>query len=97
MFQYESFDFLRKSAEFNSAVDTQLLGHVNTEMVYKVYVAYLDQNYKTFDRTIDIYKWLGVGFNFFVSFKKSMKVLKIGVGGGRGEIRTLGTVASTSP
>jgi integrase len=34
----------------------QLLGHVSTEMVFNVYVAYLDQNYKTFDRTIDIYK-----------------------------------------
>jgi len=34
----------------------QLLGHSSTEMVFNVYVAYLDQNYKTFDRTIDIYK-----------------------------------------
>ncbi|MFA6145225.1 MAG: site-specific integrase [Sulfurimonas sp.] len=35
---------------------SQLLGHSNTEMVFNVYVAYLDQNYKTFDRTIEIYK-----------------------------------------
>lgn len=34
----------------------QLLGHSSTEMVFNVYVAYLDQNYKTFDRTIDMYK-----------------------------------------
>ena len=34
----------------------QLLGHSSTEMVFNVYVSYLDQNYKTFDRTIDIYK-----------------------------------------
>jgi hypothetical protein len=39
----------------------------------------------------------GVGFNFFVLLKTSLKVPKIGVCGGRGEIRTLGTVASTSP
>ncbi|MDP3465337.1 MAG: site-specific integrase [Sulfuricurvum sp.] len=35
---------------------SQLLGHSSTEMVFNIYVAYLDQNYKTFDRTIDIYK-----------------------------------------
>ncbi|MDD5212578.1 MAG: site-specific integrase [Sulfuricurvum sp.] len=34
----------------------QLLGHSSTEMVFNIYVAYLDQNYKTFDRTIDLYK-----------------------------------------
>lgn len=33
----------------------QLLGHTSTEMVYNVYVAYLDNNYKTFDRSISIY------------------------------------------
>ncbi|MCL4431523.1 MAG: site-specific integrase, partial [Epsilonproteobacteria bacterium] len=34
----------------------QLLGHSSTEMVFNIYVAYLDQNYKTFDRSIDLYK-----------------------------------------
>jgi integrase len=33
----------------------QLLGHVSTEMVFNVYVAYLDQNYKSFDRSISVY------------------------------------------
>lgn len=33
----------------------QLLGHTSTEMVFNVYVAFLDQNYKTFDRSISIY------------------------------------------
>lgn len=33
----------------------QLLGHSSTEMVFNIYVAYLDQNYKTFDRSISIY------------------------------------------
>lgn len=33
----------------------QLLGHASTEMVFNIYVAYLDQNYKTFDRSISIY------------------------------------------
>lgn len=33
----------------------QLLGHSSTQMVYDVYVAYLDQNYKVFDRSISIY------------------------------------------
>lgn len=34
----------------------QLLGHSSTEMVFNIYVSYLDQNYKTFDRTIELYK-----------------------------------------
>jgi integrase len=34
----------------------QLLGHSSTEMVFNIYVAYLDQNYKIFDRTIELYK-----------------------------------------
>lgn len=34
----------------------QMLGHSSTEMVFNIYVAYLDQNYKTFDRTIELYK-----------------------------------------
>lgn len=33
----------------------QLLGHSSTQMVFDVYVAYLDQNYKAFDRSISIY------------------------------------------
>jgi integrase len=33
----------------------QLLGHSSTQMVYDVYVAFLEQNYKTFDRSISIY------------------------------------------
>lgn len=33
----------------------QLLGHTSTEMVYNVYVAYLEQNLKQFDRSISIY------------------------------------------
>ena len=33
----------------------QLLGHSSTQMVFDVYVAYLDQNYKSFDRSISIY------------------------------------------
>jgi len=35
---------------------SQLLGHANTQMVYDVYVNYIDNNYKTFDRSISIYK-----------------------------------------
>jgi integrase len=34
----------------------QLLGHANTEMVYNVYVNYLEENYKDFDRSISIYR-----------------------------------------
>lgn len=34
----------------------QLLGHANTEMVYNVYVNYLEENYKNFDRSITIYR-----------------------------------------
>lgn len=34
----------------------QLLGHSNTQMVYEVYVNYIETNYKTFDRSISIYK-----------------------------------------
>lgn len=34
----------------------QLLGHSNTEMVYNVYVKYIETNYKNFDRSIMIYK-----------------------------------------
>ncbi len=34
----------------------QLLGHANTQMVYDVYVNYIDSNYKDFDRSISIYK-----------------------------------------
>lgn len=33
----------------------QLLGHSSTQMVFDVYVSYLDQNYKSFDRSISIY------------------------------------------
>lgn len=33
----------------------QLLGHSSTQMVFDVYVSYLDQNYKAFDRSISIY------------------------------------------
>jgi integrase len=35
---------------------SQLLGHANTQMVYDVYVNYLDLNYKNFDRSISIYQ-----------------------------------------
>lgn len=34
----------------------QLLGHANTEMVYNVYVNYIDSNYNDFDRSISIYR-----------------------------------------
>jgi len=34
----------------------QLLGHANTQMVYDVYVSYLESNYKDFDRSMSIYK-----------------------------------------
>ena len=34
----------------------QLLGHANTEMVYNVYVNYIEQNYSNFNRSISIYK-----------------------------------------
>ncbi len=33
----------------------QILGHANTQMVYDVYVSYVNQWYKDFDRTIQIY------------------------------------------
>jgi len=33
----------------------QLLGHANTEMVYNVYVNYIEQNYSNFKRSISIY------------------------------------------
>lgn len=33
-----------------------LLGHSNAQMVYEVYVSYIDSNYKEFDRSILIYK-----------------------------------------
>jgi integrase len=33
----------------------QLLGHASTEMVYNVYVSYLEKNYKKFDTSMDIY------------------------------------------
>ena len=33
-----------------------LLGHSNTEMVYNVYVSYIETNHKNFDRSIAIYK-----------------------------------------
>lgn len=33
----------------------QLLGHSSTEMVYNVYVSYLEQNYKKFDTAMNIY------------------------------------------
>jgi len=33
----------------------QLLGHANTQMVFDVYVNYIDSNYKNFDRSIEIY------------------------------------------
>lgn len=35
---------------------SQLLGHANTEMVYNVYVNYIDSNYQDFDRSISIYR-----------------------------------------
>ncbi|QFR43623.1 tyrosine-type recombinase/integrase [Sulfurimonas xiamenensis] len=45
---------------YNSLVSpvqlAQLLGHANTQMVYDVYVSYIDSNYKDFDRSISIYK-----------------------------------------
>jgi integrase len=34
----------------------QLLGHANTQMVYDVYVSYIESNYKDFDRSMSIYK-----------------------------------------
>lgn len=34
----------------------QLLGHANTQMVYEVYVNYIESNYKDFDRSISIYR-----------------------------------------
>ncbi|MGE4419736.1 MAG: tyrosine-type recombinase/integrase [Sulfurimonas sp.] len=34
----------------------QLLGHANTQMVYEVYVNYIESNYKDFDRSMSIYK-----------------------------------------
>jgi len=34
----------------------QLLGHANTQMVYDVYVRYIESNYQDFDRSISIYK-----------------------------------------
>ncbi|WP_170175844.1 tyrosine-type recombinase/integrase [Sulfurimonas crateris] len=34
----------------------QLLGHANTQMVYEVYVSYIQSNYKDFDRSMSIYK-----------------------------------------
>ena len=34
----------------------QLLGHSSTQMVYEVYVKYIDSNYVDFDRSIEIYK-----------------------------------------
>ncbi|MBU0632594.1 site-specific integrase [bacterium] len=34
---------------------SQLLGHSSTQMVYEVYVRFLDSNYQDFDRTITIY------------------------------------------
>ena len=33
----------------------QLLGHSSTQMVYEVYVKYVETNYKDFDRSINIY------------------------------------------
>lgn len=33
----------------------QLLGHSNTQMVYDIYVSYIDSNQKDFDRSIEIY------------------------------------------
>ena len=35
---------------------SQLLGHANTQMVYEVYVKYIESNYKNFDRSISIYQ-----------------------------------------
>ncbi len=34
----------------------QLLGHANTQMVYDVYVSYIEKQYAKFDRSISIYK-----------------------------------------
>jgi len=34
----------------------QLLGHANTQMVFDVYVNYIETNYKSFDRSISIYR-----------------------------------------
>lgn len=34
----------------------QLLGHTSTQMVYEVYVNYIESNYKDFDRSISIYR-----------------------------------------
>lgn len=34
----------------------QLLGHASTQMVYDVYVRYIESNYQDFDRSISIYK-----------------------------------------
>ena len=33
----------------------QILGHANTQMVYDVYVSYVTQWYRDFDRSIEIY------------------------------------------
>jgi len=33
----------------------QILGHANTQMVYDVYVSYVNQKYDDFDRSIDLY------------------------------------------
>ncbi len=35
---------------------SQLLGHANTQMVFDVYVNYVETNYKNFDRSISIYQ-----------------------------------------
>ena len=35
---------------------SQLLGHANTQMVFDVYVKYIEVNYKEFDRSISIYQ-----------------------------------------
>jgi len=37
----------------------QLLGHANTQMVYDVYVNYLEKHNLKFDKSIDLYKWSG--------------------------------------
>lgn len=34
----------------------QLLGHANTQMVYDVYVSYLDKQLDNFDNSIVVYK-----------------------------------------
>ena len=34
----------------------QLLGHANTQMLYDVYVNYLDKQFDNFDKSIEIYQ-----------------------------------------